>query len=425
MDLQAQIFVRWTGIALGPTHLFFIFTDKYIAGTYDPKNEFLRITMMILLVSSGLYSFVKKKSISDRNLLFFQCFVWLFGQCANVYFLHDHSAAIFTVCLLTIVSGFLLYFEPYKHIALIAATLTEYILILKYGLGLSLTGSETAGHIANLIGMSIGGIFVGTATWGRNQREWSFLKQLKENNRKFKEELRLAELVQRRLLPDHRTNHPGIAFDFRYLPADGVGGDMLDIIPLENERFGLMIADVSGHGVSSALISSMLKMSLYANKIDDPAKTPSDVLTALNRNMAQNLAGEFITALYANIDVRRRLLQFATAGHENPVVIRDGRLISFNARGRALGLFPEKDFDTSEFQLLKNDIVYFFTDGCFEILDDTQNILDIQKFYQLLLDGALKPFDAILTYVMDGIKQSSSDRRLIDDATMLMFKLQE
>lgn len=418
-DFQARTYVRWTGMALAPLHIIFLFTDRMIAGTYDPHSAPVRIPMTILLFSSGFLSLFKFKNIPDRNLLFFQSCVWMFGQCANVYYLRDHSSAIYTVCLLAVVSGFLLFFETYKHALLLIATFIEYIAILVFALHQDLTSSESMGHIAPMIGTCIAGFFVGKATSGRNYREWSFLKRLEENNRQFQNELRLAEHVQRRLLPNKTMKYPNISFDFRYLPASSVGGDMLDIIAIGEHRYGLMIADVSGHGVSSALISSMLKMSLYSQK-NIALENPSVMLSLLNKTMLHNLSGEFITAIYATVDSRNGSLCFATAGHENPIVVRNGDLICFDSRGRALGISPEKDYTACDFQLQTGDIVFFFTDGCFEILDEERNVVDMQRFYQLLVDASRLPFESILDSVIRGIKLTSGTENLTDDATILL-----
>lgn len=427
---RALPYVRWFGLLLAPILPVFIYTDGRIAGTYEPHTEWLRLSMAAGLAVCSLLTFLKRPVISASSLLFAVACIIVLGQTANCYFLRDHDAAIYTVIFVLMGASLFTYYAPWKFILLALTTLGLYLGILSWGLGLSLTESAPMAHVAPLFGCVFGSAVFAIGTWERNLREWSYLETLEEqrallaeNERLFRKELARAEQVQRRLLPPTRLSDNYIQIDFTYVPANNVGGDLLDVIPLEDGIYALLIADVSGHGIASALISSMLKMSVYA--LDRQILyRPAALLQRLDLLLAQSLHREFITAVYGILNIRDMTFEFASAGHEPPIVVRreSPEIIHTGTVGRALGVFENNTYTSHCIPLKQDDTIFLFTDGCFDILDRAEEVYTLERFRGLVHSTKGIPFEHVIEHVLTSLRRMIPDEPQ-DDVTLLACKI--
>lgn len=428
-DKRARLYVRWMGLIFAPLHILFIFTDSVIAGSYDPRTYLVRVPMALGLLIPGLLTFLDRP-LPWRQFLFFHAIVWLTGQTANCYFLRDMDAALYTVCLVYLAAPFMMLYEPIKFIALCAANFAFYVLLIEFGLDRSILSSAGMSHAAPLLGTAVIGSVLAIITWERNLREWNHLAQieqaresLEENDRRTQKELRLAERVQRSLLPKARYSDDFISIDFCYLPANNVGGDLLDIIRLEDGVYGLLIADVSGHGFASALISSMMKMLVHA--IDrELLYKPGELLKRMDQLLRNNLHNEFITSVYAVVNLQKGTLEYATAGHEAPVIFvhSTGELVSCPSAGRALGIFPNSEYRSFLRPLAGDETLFFFTDGCFEVRNAGGALMELEAFLEIVREGARLPFEHTIDAIVSRIKQGGGGV-LEDDVTLLACQL--
>lgn len=180
-------------------------------------------------------------------------------------------------------------------------------------------------------------------------------------------EHRSAVALQRSLLPDRLPNLVGIDTAARYLPArDEVGGDWYDVIDLPGGKVGLAIGDVAGHGLRAASLMGQLRAGLRAYALD--GQSPGDTLKRLDR-MLQTISGRgMATAAYAIIDPATGILQYASAGHPPPVLVRNGRdahLLDVTG-APPLGSLPFSSFPETQARLGSNDTVLLYTDGLIE-----------------------------------------------------------
>jgi serine phosphatase RsbU (regulator of sigma subunit) len=426
---NANAYVRWIGFLMGPMHFVFYYTDALIAGTYDPNNEIVRFSMAFLLILSAVLTFIPL--VQGRFLLIAHYAVWLFGQCFNAYYLRDHPSAAYTVSIVFIAGAVILQFKAYKYLILTVLTMLLYFIILKFMLKVPIDDSERIGHIMPLVGSSMAGILIALITWRRNLREWkvmAFLKKqhavLEDNSKKFIKELHLAEKVQRRLLPANKHSDNNVSIDFIYLPSGIIGGDFLDIIPLDENRYGLLIADVSGHGVASALISSMLKMAFYSQG-PQILQHPHITLEYLNKIMSRNLNMDFITSIYGIIDIESKEFQFSLAGHENPVIYRreSSEIIQLNNRGRALGISDSSKYKTFKEPLYSGDLIYFFTDGCFESRDISSDSINLEQFINILKKNSALPFEKVINGILKDIYSLYGKVNQEDDITLIVCRV--
>src|SRR5262249_7863958 len=140
-----------------------------------------------------------------------------------------------------------------------------------------------------------------------------------------------------------------------------VAGDLYDFVRLGPSRLGILVADVSGHGVPAALVASMVKLafSTQAHQAHDPAV----VLTAMNRALARQLGRSFGTAIYAVIDTDRRTITHANAGHPPPMIARVHQPIEdIGGHGMMLGFTDDATYANTETRLETGDLVFLYTD---------------------------------------------------------------
>ena len=170
-------------------------------------------------------------------------------------------------------------------------------------------------------------------------------------------ELRTARGIQESIIPSRPPDVPGLEIAAVYKPASQVGGDFYDFVPLPDNRLGVFIADVSGHGVPAALVASMLKIAIAAQ---DHHASPSDLLAHLNRLFCGRLQRQFFTAAYAVISPQS--IEYATGGH--PPLLLNGRELA--TPGFVLGRRTDVTFVTAVESLRAGDVIALYTDGVVE-----------------------------------------------------------
>lgn len=185
-------------------------------------------------------------------------------------------------------------------------------------------------------------------------------------------ELSLAARLQVGLLPPIPGKAGELSYTHRYLPAEGIGGDIYTILALPDDSVALMIADVSGHGVTAALISAMVKTS-FENQVRF-GHGPLMWAQAMNRDLARStLSEQFATAFLARLDPQSDTLQYVAAGHVAPMIIpagsRGGRLepVVLGERGFMLGIEEELPFHQQTCSFRKGDRLIIYTDGLVEV----------------------------------------------------------
>src|SRR5215470_9807049 len=177
-------------------------------------------------------------------------------------------------------------------------------------------------------------------------------------------ELEIARNIQSQLLPE-TASVPGLVIASRYIPASSVAGDFYDFL-LKDGALGVLVADVSGHGVPAALSASMVKVAVRSQL--ERAGDPAAVLRGMNAILCGNLQGQFVSAGYLFLNPAQRKLQYAGAGHP-PVLIwrsRQRRVESLEENGLLLGIFPNAGYTEKTTPLERGDRCVLYTDGLLE-----------------------------------------------------------
>jgi len=187
-------------------------------------------------------------------------------------------------------------------------------------------------------------------------------------------ELQIANQIQASILPREVPNLAGLEIVARYLPMSAVAGDFYDFLVVDARRIGILVADVTGHGVPAALIASMLKVAFAGQTAH--AEEPARVLAGLNRALCGKFEEHFVTAAYVFIDLDKFVLRYAGAGHP-PLLLaprtnahgRESESRELEANGLMLGLFPEATYSSAEIPLDAGDRVLLYTDGILEAMN--------------------------------------------------------
>jgi serine phosphatase RsbU (regulator of sigma subunit) len=241
---------------------------------------------------------------------------------------------------------------------------------------------------------------------------------------RIEQELELARQVQQSVLPRTFPHIPGYAFAACNEPARQVGGDFYDVISLDADHFGVVIADVSDKGMPAALYMALTRSLLLAESRRE--RSPHAVLSSVNQLLRE--LGEpnmFVTVFYGVIETTARRLTYVRAGHDPPLLLRQGTVHELGGEGTLLGLLDEGDFRLSEEQtaLAPGDRLVLYTDGLTDVISPDGQLLELADFKSLVqFNASLSPAEmceVILAHLLT--HQGVGEQH--DDMTMLVVAI--
>ena len=245
-------------------------------------------------------------------------------------------------------------------------------------------------------------------------------RELRRSRDRLERELVSAGNMQRDILPATLPSHPSASFAAFYQPSRYAGGDYFDVIDLGDGRFGIMVADVSGHGAPAAIVMAMIRtvVHTYPGLADDPPA----VLRHLNQHFRYLWdTAMFATAVYAVLDANRRTLRLSCAGHPPPLLMRRDGVAALAVDSVLALLWMEfGDVPCAEHALQANDRLVFFTDGITERLGPGGTMYDPERLIAAL--AMLGPVDpgAIVDGTMAGLDAFARGQEPDDDQTLLV-----
>ncbi len=181
-------------------------------------------------------------------------------------------------------------------------------------------------------------------------------------------ELEIAREVQERLFPQEMPNLPGATMAGHCRAALGVGGDYYDVFTLEDGRVGLAVGDVSGKGISAALLMASLRASLRGVTLDSP-RDFANLMHKVNKLVYEaSASNRYATFFFAAFDPKTRRLECVNAGHNPPVLLRRGKVIRLEADGPVVGLLPNAPYTEQALTLEPGDLLILYTDGISEAM---------------------------------------------------------
>jgi sigma-B regulation protein RsbU (phosphoserine phosphatase) len=234
------------------------------------------------------------------------------------------------------------------------------------------------------------------------------------------QEMEDVEAVQRGFLPKEIPQLPGYEISGAWLPARVVGGDYFDIEAFSESKMAISIADVSGKGMSAALLMSNLQAALKATASEEVP--PEQLCAKVNRIICGNVPlGKFITAFYGLLDGSCNRLVFTNAGHNAPILARrDGSWLRLGEGGPPLGLFPDWTYERGAVQFSAGDRLVLFTDGVTEVCDAAGEEFGEERLLAVLLENRHLNAGELQERILAEVAKFSGGR-FQDDATLVVL----
>lgn len=251
----------------------------------------------------------------------------------------------------------------------------------------------------------------------------------------MEEELKRARKIQQNLLPKAFPLNSGLKFYALYIPIAGVGGDFYDVVILNEKEIdshrpsvGILIADVSGHGVPAAFIASMTKIS-WQNSVRVQSGT-LEILKRVNSELYGNTAGNFLTAIAGIFHPsaswapgnRKGVLLYSSAGHFSPYLIRrSSESFPLDVKGYMIGVFPTIKLEENSVDYYSGDRFVFYTDGFLEAKNPEGEIFGEERLFSLFKEGSSIKGDLFCEFVLNRIRDFSKTTNQEDDLTLLVI----
>lgn len=257
--------------------------------------------------------------------------------------------------------------------------------------------------------------------------------QLERMNRRYEEELKLAQDVQLGLLPRELPRHARLSFDRCFVTCEMLGGDLYDAFLVGEDRIALYVADVAGHGASAALISGLVKMTVETMKAerggDSPADRPGAALAHINALVGREIPPDkFVTIIYAVFDLGASVCTLASAGHPPPALIHGangGASMVAMRTGPAIGLAADGEYPEVTVAVGHRDKLFFFTDGITEAMSEAGEEYGEERFLDLLRTYGGEPAPVLIERLSRALSAHRGPRAVSDDYTLLVAEFKE
>jgi phosphoserine phosphatase RsbU/P len=266
-------------------------------------------------------------------------------------------------------------------------------------------------------------------------------EELRAKNESLEQDLEMARELQSALLPQRFPNFPhdaseqdsAVHFYPFFRPSMIVSGDFFDVLDIADDKAGLFICDVMGHGVRAALVAAIVRS--VVSELRPLWTRPGDLLFAINRALVGAFKNTDITlfasAFYVVADLSKGQLRYAGAGHPSP--LHFARAANGSAAtaspltgarpGPALGLFPGAKYETSRRKLSPRDVVLLFTDGLFEVEGNGGQLYDYQKLLKAVADRTVLPVAELCRSLIDEVQQFSATQSFDDDVCLVAMDI--
>ena len=241
-------------------------------------------------------------------------------------------------------------------------------------------------------------------------------------------ELQTVGEIQRSLLPQELPGIAGFELSSHYLTSARAGGDYYDFFPLSDARWGLFIADVSGHGTPAAVLMAITHALAHAQP---GTHTPPDVLLRyLNQQLARFYThdGTFVTAFYGVLDPANRTLTYSMAGHNPPRLVRGGRVLSLDKNAAVpLGILAEQSYGQAMLSLEGGDLLLLYTDGITEAMaprtrPGPRDLFGIDRLDRLLIECGPSSAEACLARILRELSSFCGGAPPTDDQTLIAIR---
>lgn len=240
---------------------------------------------------------------------------------------------------------------------------------------------------------------------------------------KLNKEMELAKEFQQRLIPESIPESNKYEVQTYYKPHSNIGGDYIDFMKFSEDRFAVVIADISGKGVAAALLMSNFQAMLHS--LIFQYRDLETFVFALNQAVYRiTKSDKFITFFVAEIDTERKELRYINAGHYPPILYNNGQMQELKTGSTVIGAFEKLPFINEEkIKLVPDALLFCFTDGLVDIQNDNGAYFDegiLKQFIENNKDAPLKEFNNKL---MEKVEKFKGDKEYVDDIALLTTKV--
>lgn len=262
-------------------------------------------------------------------------------------------------------------------------------------------------------------------------------RELVSANERMFRNLQAAATVQQAFLPAQDPKIEGVDFAWRFKPCDELAGDMLNILPLDNEHIGLYVLDVSGHGVRAALLSITLHR--FLSRMPDPASVlkqriegslryllipPAEVAKQLNLRFPWDpLTEQFFTILYGILNVQSGQFCYVSAGHPTPIHVKnDAEPTILVGEGFPIGV-KDEDYKEHSVILKPGDRLFLYSDGITDAMNSKKQLFGVSRFIQAIDQTRSIPLNNSVSSLLESVEEWCGDAPLRDDISLLAAEL--
>jgi phosphoserine phosphatase RsbU/P len=239
---------------------------------------------------------------------------------------------------------------------------------------------------------------------------------------RLERDLTRARDIQLHIMPALCPTIPGLEICARFLPARELGGDLYDFLKYGKDRYILALGDVSGKGAPAALYGAMtlgILRSLAPLRLP-----PRDMLRQLNMMLAERkIEGHFVSILYSLWEPKTRVLHLVNSGMPLPILVRKGQSRTIRVEGIPLGLLGNTEYDETQVQLEKGDLLAFYSDGLAEAANPEQEEFGTKRVEEVLRQNAQRPIGEILEKVFAEVERHEAGGARRDDQTLLLIRV--
>jgi len=252
----------------------------------------------------------------------------------------------------------------------------------------------------------------------------AFKEQKKAEQEKIKNEMKVARQVQEKLFPQFV---PVSSLDFHGIckTADAVGGDYFDYFKIRNNEIAFAIGDVSGHGLSAALIMAGL-VGFVRSSASVFNENLGEFFKRLNNLIFESTAGSnFISFFYGIVREEDKVFRYINAGQNPPMVYRPctDTFVQLKTGGLLMGIKPDWDYETGTIKLESGDIIILYTDGITETFNSENEMFGEERLKYIIKKYYINTSSEIMDYILDGLDRFSNRLPQKDDITLLVIKI--
>ncbi len=383
-----------TYIVVIPLSAFLV--EVFGRGLYDSLIWFFRSTILYA-VAAVTFDFFNARTVSDASINPIVVVVWCLVTLVNLAFIKKQKQSELNV----VRAGFIFLF--------ITVTIDN---LMNINFISSNRHLEHGGFIVLIFALG----YVAVRHFISNEKKLLAINQ----------EMEIARRIQHFNLPGNLPSIEGLDIAARYIPMSAIAGDFYDIQLQDRTGVGILIADVSGHGVGAALISSMLKIAFasQAHHIADCAL----VLNEINNILLGKIEDSFVTACSLFIDLEQGVIRYSNAGHPPPILWKKSKkeFHSLSQAGIILGPFPDSSYENYELDITKEDRIVLYTDGMAETKNKSGEYFGDDRIREFVKEHSSDSADLTANKFIDFLFKWSGkapETSLDDDLTLIIIDI--